>query len=192
MFCKRRHYKKPYMFRSLFRDHLQGSSFILGTFTTFQLPASSFVLFGFVAVCHLFVCVPGVPLCVLSGRALPLGQQGHIGGSFAYFAQNAHCTVTTYLLMWYSNTENDFPPEWPFSQYIHSHCLVAEMWITMKNNLLGKKVLSYSFYLYRFRKYGSYGFPIINFCNPGVHYETPCIIVNCIQNMKKWNLLLSK
>ena len=24
-------------------------------------------------------------------------------------------------------------------------------------------------------KHVSYGFPIINFCNPGVHYETPCI-----------------
>jgi hypothetical protein len=33
-----------------------------------------------------------------------------------------------------------------------------------------------SFYLYRFRKYMSYGFPIISFCNPGVHYEMPCII----------------
>jgi hypothetical protein len=32
-----------------------------------------------------------------------------------------------------------------------------------------------SFYLYRFRKYVYYGFPIINFCNPGEHYETPCI-----------------
>jgi len=45
----------------------------------------------------------------------------------------------------------------------------------MKNNLLGKIFLSCSFYLYRFRKYVSYGFPIINYCNPGVHYETPCI-----------------
>jgi hypothetical protein len=37
--------------------------------------------------------------------------------------------------------------------------------------------LSCSFYLYSlFRKYVSYGFPIINFCNPGVHYETPCTI----------------
>ena len=35
--------------------------------------------------------------------------------------------------------------------------------------------MSCSFYLYRFRKYVSYGFPIKNFCNPGVHYETPCI-----------------
>jgi len=51
------------------------------------------------------------------------------------------------------------------------------MWTTMKNNLLGKKILSCSFCLYRFRKYVSYGFPIINFCNPGVHYETFCISV---------------
>jgi hypothetical protein len=26
------------------------------------------------------------------------------------------------------------------------------------------------------RKYVSHSFPIINFCNPGVHYETPCMI----------------
>jgi hypothetical protein len=31
--------KKPYMFRSLFYDHLQGSSFVLSAFTTFRLPA---------------------------------------------------------------------------------------------------------------------------------------------------------
>jgi hypothetical protein len=36
-------------------------------------------------------------------------------------------------------------------------------------------MLSRSFCLYRFRKYGSYDFPIIIFCNPGIHYETPCI-----------------
>jgi hypothetical protein len=59
--------------------------------------------------------------------------------------------------------------------YIHSHCLVAEMGTTMKNNFLGKKFLSCFFYPYRFHKHVSYGFPIINFCNPGVHYETPCI-----------------
>ena len=35
------------------------------------------------------------------------------------------------------------------------------------------KCLSCSFYLYLFRKYVSYGFPIINFCSPRVHYETP-------------------
>jgi hypothetical protein len=72
------------------------------------------------------------------------------------------------------------PPERPFSHYIHSHRLAAEMWTTMKNKLRGKK-LSCTFYLYfymyRFRKYASYRFPIINFCNPGVHYETPCIVL---------------
>jgi len=49
------------------------------------------------------------------------------------------------------------------------------MWTTMINNLLGKTFLSCSFCLYRFRKYVSYSFPIINFCNPGAHYETPSI-----------------
>jgi len=44
-----------------------------------------------------------------------------------------------------------------------------------ENNLL-RGELSCSFYLYRSRKYVSYGFPIIIFCNPGVHYETPVYI----------------
>ena len=38
-----------------------------------------------------------------------LGKRGPVGGSFAYFARNALCTVTTDLL-WYSNTQNDFSP----------------------------------------------------------------------------------
>ena len=71
------------------------------------------------------------------------------------------------------------PPERPFSHYIHSHRLAAEMWTTTKNKLLGGKNFSCSFYLYRFRKYVSYGFPIIMFCNPGVHYATPCILKKC-------------
>jgi hypothetical protein len=33
-----------------------------------------------------------------------------VGGSFAYFAWNARCTVTTDLLVWYSNTQNNSPP----------------------------------------------------------------------------------
>ena len=45
----------------------------------------------------------------------------------------------------------------------------------------GKTFLSCSFYLYRFRKHVSYGFLIINFCNPGVHYETPCMNIWCIR-----------
>jgi hypothetical protein len=35
--------KKPYMFRSLMYYHPQGLSFVLGTYTTFLLFASSFV-----------------------------------------------------------------------------------------------------------------------------------------------------
>jgi len=42
--------------------------------------------------------------------SMPLGQRGHVGGSFVYFARNARCTVTTDLLVWYSNTQNDFSP----------------------------------------------------------------------------------
>jgi hypothetical protein len=63
------------MFRSPFHDHLQGSPLVLSASTTFQMPASSFVFFGFVAVCPLFVCVPGVPVCVLSGRERPDNTQ---------------------------------------------------------------------------------------------------------------------
>jgi hypothetical protein len=109
-----------------------------------------------------------------------------VGGSFAYFARNARCTVTTDLLMWYSSTQNDFSP-WAAIFSLHSHRLAAEMWTTMKNNLLGKKFLNCSFYLYRFRKYVSYGFPITKICNPGVYYETSCII-NVTVNVNKWQL----
>jgi hypothetical protein len=87
-----------------------------------------------------------------------------VGWSFAYVARNARCTVTTDLLCDIPTHKTTSPPERPFSHYIHSHCLTAEMWTTMKNNLFGgKKILSCSFYLYRFRKYVSYGFPITNF-----------------------------
>jgi len=33
-----------------------------------------------------------------------------VGESFAYFARNARCTVTTDLLVWYWNIQNDFSP----------------------------------------------------------------------------------
>ena len=106
--------------------------------------------------------------------SVALGQRGLVGGSFAYRARNARCTVTTDLLCDIPTHKTTSPPERPFSHYIHSHRLAAEMWITLKNNLLEKKSSCF-FYLYRFRKYVSYGFPVINFCIVGVHYETPCI-----------------
>ena len=96
------------------------------------------------------------------------------GSGTLRIARNALCTVTTDLLCDIPTHKTTSPPERPFSHYIHSHRLAAEIWTTTKNNLLGKKFLSCSFYLHRFRKYVSYGFPTINLCNPGVHYGTPC------------------
>jgi hypothetical protein len=60
-----------------------------------------------------------------------------------------------------------------------------------EKNLLGKNILNCSFQLYRFRKYVFYSFPIINFCNPGIHYETPCILLSVgpiMWEMKKYYL----
>jgi hypothetical protein len=53
------------MFRSLFQDHLQGSSFALSAPTTLQLHAV--LIFG--RMPSIFMCIP-VYACVLSGRAL--------------------------------------------------------------------------------------------------------------------------
>jgi len=39
-----------------------------------------------------------------------LGQRGLVGGSFEHFSRNELCTLTTDLLVWYSNTQNDFSP----------------------------------------------------------------------------------
>jgi len=115
-----------------------------------------------------------------------------------YCARNARCTVTTDLLCDIPTHKTTSPPERPFSHYIHSHRLAAEMLTTMKNNLLGKEILSCTFYLYRFGKYVSYGFPIINFCTSGctlwnalyimkrpVHYETSFLLWNALYIMKR-------
>jgi hypothetical protein len=85
-----------------------------------------------------------------------------VGGSFAHFARIARCTVTTDLLVWYSNTQNDFSLG---AAIFLLHTLVSPSGRHMnydKKNFLGKK-LSFSFYLYRILKYVSYGLPIIIF-----------------------------
>jgi hypothetical protein len=97
-----------------------------------------------------------------------------VGESFAYFARNARCTVTTGLKLWYSNTQNYFSPG---AAIFSLHALASPIGRNVncdEKQLTGKKNLSCFFYPYRFRKYVSYGFPTMNFCNPGVHYETPC------------------
>ena len=103
-------------------------------------------------------------------------KRGHVGRSFAYFARNARCTVTTDLLVWYSNTQNDFSPGAAiFSLHILASPSGRNVNYNEKQLTGGKKILNCFLYLYRFPKYVSCGFPVINICNPGVHYETPCI-----------------
>jgi hypothetical protein len=103
-----------------------------------------------------------------------------------YFARNARCTVPTI-----TNTQNDFSHG---AAIFSLHTLASPSGRNVnydEKQLTGKKVLSFTFYLYRFRKYVSYGFPTINFCNPEVHYETPCILgqrpVQYYQLMTKCN-----
>jgi len=44
-----------------------------------------------------------------------------------------------------------------------------------EKQLIGKNIFDLFLLYVQVRKYVSYGFPIIKFCNLGVHYETPCI-----------------
>jgi hypothetical protein len=86
-----------------------------------------------------------------------------VSGSFAYFARNARCTVTTDLLVWYSNTQNFSPGAAVFSPQTLASPSGGNVNYDEKQ-VSGKKMfLSCSFYLYRFRKYVFYGFTIIIF-----------------------------
>jgi hypothetical protein len=93
------------MFRSLFHDQPQGSSFVLSAPTNYQPPVSSFVFFGFVAVYPLFVCVSSVPVCVLSGR---FTTRQHT----AFFIQLRHCRLKVYcaILVRRSNFRHQSSP----------------------------------------------------------------------------------
>ena len=103
-----------------------------------------------------------------------------VGGSFAYLARNARCTVTTDLLVLYSNTQNDFCPG---AAIFSLHRLSSPSGRNLnydEKQLTGEKnFLICSFYLYRFHKYVSYGFPIIIFCNPGVIMKLPVEAMAC-------------
>jgi hypothetical protein len=94
------------------------------------------------------------------------------------FARNTRCTVTTDLLVWYTNTkENDIYSGAAILSLLKLASPSGQNVNYDEKQLTGKKkFLSCSFYLYRFRKYVSYGFRIINFCNPGPNYEIPRII----------------
>jgi hypothetical protein len=95
-----------------------------------------------------------------------------VGRSFAYFARNARCTVTTDLLVWYSDTQNDFSPGAAIFS-LHTLATPSGRNVNYDEKQFTGGFFSCSFYLHRFRKYVRYGFLIINFCNSGVHCERP-------------------
>jgi len=78
-----------------------------------------------------------------------------VGGSCAYFARNARCTVTTDLLCDIPTHKTTSPPERPFFS-LHTLATSSGRNVNYgEKPLTGKKILSCSFYLYRFRKYVS-------------------------------------
>jgi hypothetical protein len=123
-------------------------------------------------------CHTCVNICAYSSLLqwlMPLGQWGHV--AMVGWILCTKCTLHSNhrLTVWYSNTQNDFSPG---AAIFSLHTLAPPSGRNVnydQKQLTGKNFLSCSFCLCRFHKYLSYGFPIINFCNPGVHYETPCI-----------------
>jgi hypothetical protein len=109
-------------------------------------------------------------------RSVPFGQWCHVT-----MGEGIVCTKYTLhsnhnLLAWYSNTQKDFYPGVAIFS-LHILASPSDRNVNYSEKILsGERKLNCSFYLYRFRKYVSYGFPIINGCNPGVHYATPCIM----------------
>ena len=93
----------------------------------------------------------------------------------AYFARNARCTVTTDLLVCYSSTQNDFSPGAAIFS-LHALALPSGRNVNYDDKqLTGEKIFGLFLFSVRFRKYMSYGFPIIDFCIPGVHYAAPYV-----------------
>ena len=69
-----------------------------------------------------------------------LGQRGHVVMLLCVLCTKCTLHSNHRLTVWYSNIpthKTTSPPGRPFSHYINSHSLAAEMWTTMKNNLLG-------------------------------------------------------
>jgi len=72
--------------------------------------------------------------------SMPLGQRGHV--AMVRWILCMKCTLHSNQTYLYDipTHKTTSPLERPFSHYINSHHLAAEMWTTMKNNLLGKKM----------------------------------------------------
>jgi hypothetical protein len=83
------------MFRSLFQDHLQGSSFALSAPTTLQLHASSFDCIGMWSYAlYLYVYPVYLPVCCLVVKRPDSTQAGtpdtHTNRGNAHLMYNAH------------------------------------------------------------------------------------------------------
>ena len=108
--------------------------------------------------------------------------------TFAYFARNARCTVSTDLLVWYSNTQNDFSPGAAiFSLHTLASPSGRNVNYDKKTTYWGKK-LSCSFYLYRLRKYVSCGFPAIFFAILEYIMKRPVLRFYCFFYSKEFSV----
>ena len=92
--------------------------------------------------------------------SVPLGQRGHVAMLLCVL-----CTKCTLHSNHRLNSRDvpthkmTSPTERPFSHYIHSHRLAAEMWTTIKKaTYWGNKVFDLFLLSVNFRKYLSYGF----------------------------------
>jgi hypothetical protein len=121
-------------------------------------------------------------------RSVPLGQRGQVAMVLCVlctkFTLHSNHRLTRVI---FQHTKWLFPRG---GHFLTTYTLIA--WRRKcelrfkKKQLTGKKFFSCSFYLYRVHKYVSYGFRTINFCNSGVHYETPCIIRTYFNCEEKW------
>ena len=109
-------------------------------------------------------------------RSVTLGQRGQVAVVGRILCTKCTLHSKHRLTVWYSNTQNDFSPG---AAIFSLHTLASPSGRNVnydeKQLTGGRTFLNCSFCIYRFRKYVSYGFPIINFCNPGLNYETSCI-----------------
>ena len=110
--------------------------------------------------------------------SVPLGQRGHVAivGRILCTKCTLHSNHRLTRVI-FQHTKDFSPGAAIFSLHTLASSSGRNVKYDEKNLLGGEKMLSCSFNLYRFRKYVSYGFPITNFCNPGVHYETPYITI---------------
>ena len=111
--------------------------------------------------------------------SVTLGQRGHVGRILC-----TKCTLHSIhrLTVWYCNTQNNFSP--PVASIFSIHALASPKgWNANYDEeqlTVGKKCLRCFFYLYRFGKHVSYGFPVINFCYPAVHFGTHSMCLSAL------------